>query len=64
MRNSQKKNVDNFQRNARGGNPVFQNEANFSPILIGDGQRSSLENPLEKTSEPGLQPVEENPLCV
>ena len=32
MRNSQLKNVDNFQRNARGGHLVFQNEANFLPI--------------------------------
>ena len=31
MRNSLWKNVDNFQRNARGGHFVFQNEANFSP---------------------------------
>ena len=31
MRNSQQNNVDNFQRNARGGHLVFQNEANFSP---------------------------------
>ena len=27
---SQQKKVDNFQRNARGGHLVFQNEANFS----------------------------------
>ena len=32
MRNSQKKNVDNFQRNARGGHLVFKDEANFLPI--------------------------------
>ena len=31
MRTSQQKRVDNFQRNARGGHLVFQNEANFSP---------------------------------
>ena len=31
MRNSQKINVDNFQRNAGGGHLVFQNEANFLP---------------------------------
>ena len=30
MRTSQKKKVDNFQRNARGSHLVFQNEANFS----------------------------------
>ena len=31
MRNSQQKNVDYFQRNARGGHLVFQNEAIFLP---------------------------------
>ena len=31
MRNSQYKNVDYFQRNARGGHLVFQNEATFLP---------------------------------
>ena len=31
MRNSQKKNVDYFQRNACGGHLVFQNEAIFVP---------------------------------
>ena len=31
MRNSQQKNVDYFQRNARGSHLVFQNEAIFLP---------------------------------
>ena len=31
IRNNQYKNVDYFQRNARGGHLVFQNEAIFSP---------------------------------
>ena len=31
MSNSQYKNVDYFQRNARGGHLVFQNEAIFLP---------------------------------
>ena len=31
MRNSQWKNVDNFQRNACGGHLVIQNEANLPP---------------------------------
>ena len=31
MKNSQYKNVDYFQRNARGGHLVFQNEAIFLP---------------------------------
>ena len=31
MRNSQLKNVQNFQRNAHGGHLVFQNVATFSP---------------------------------
>ena len=31
MRTSQKKKINNFQRNAHDGHCVFQNEANFNP---------------------------------